>query len=589
MRNVGWIFFCLIVFTAVAGPEFGSVAVAQEQQAGGSFVSSDEYGFINPFKWAALVALVLLWVWTTDWVGRDVTELKLPPAQWVGTNMLIFGLLYWWFVAPIPMFLGFPLLIIVWLVPLFIYIQKRNELVELHERVMTKDHLRYVFSKLSGGKMSAERLQPWQEGPNIELKAMGADEATNNENLYKVRKAPEAYVAVKELVVEAFTRRSTRVMMDFTKDSVAFRYFIDGVWHNGQAREREPTDLMLAVMKTLANLKPEDRRNRQEGSFGAKFPDHKKPLDCNILSQGTKTGERVMLIIQGQPEKLETLADIGMRDQMIERFRELMRSDKGLIVISGKPEGGLSTTFRVSLNSTDRLIRDFSGLEPEGSGEADVMNVAYKTYNLNKPGQAPEELLPAIIRNQPDAIVVRQIENLDTLEMLVDQANKKLIIFTSIHAREAVEALLRVLAMKIDPEAYTEAVVCALNVRLCRRLCPQCKEAFQPSPALLKKLGIPPESCEVLYKTPTPPGPDDPPREPCTKCDDIGYFGRIGIFELAEVDDRMREVMIKQPKLETLRAASKAAGNRTMQEEGIRLVATGVTSLEEVGRALKEA
>ncbi len=544
--------------------------------------------FVNPFLLLLVIFLFCAWVYTTDWIGQDCPDRKLSQQAWVIPNVFIFGMTFWLFCAAIPYFAGFLLAILAWAVPLGMYIKTRNALLDPHERVMTKDHIRYLIGSWSGGKVKRELKEPWAEGPEIQITAMGAsDPSKNTENLYTARKMPDAYVWVKELVHEMIQRRATKVMMDYTKETVAMRYLIDGVWLAGENRDRESSDQMLAVLKLVCNLNPNERRARQSGEFEIKY-DVKKKVICSLNTQGTQTGERVILAVPAITAKLETLEDLGMRDGMIQELKGLMGAPNGLFVFSARPEGGFTTLWHTGLSSTDRLMRDFAGIELKDSREPEVMNIAIKHYDPAA-GQKPEEVLNSVIRNQPDALFVRRIDSPEVFGMLLDQANATRMCFTTVNAKEdAAEAILRLLSLKVPADEYASALNGVLFTRLCRRLCKGCREEFQPSAALLKRLGIPPDKVDKLYKTPTPPGPDDPKKPPCEHCGGIGYYGRVGIFELMKVNDGIRRAIVKTPKLEAIRAASKQAGNKTLQEEAIRLVATGVTSLEEISRVLKE-
>ena len=123
-----------------------------------------------------------------------------------------------------------------------------------------------------------------------------------------------------------------------------------------------------------------------------------------------------------------------------------------------------------------------------------------------------------------------------------------------------------------------------LYERLIRKLCPDCKVGYAPPAEVLKKLGIPPGKVEQLYRTPKPEEVD----KPCKTCQALGYLGRTGLFELLVVTDQMREILIKQPKLELLKQAARAAHQRSLQEEGVLLVAQGITSLQELQRVLQQ-
>ncbi|WDI44104.1 ATPase, T2SS/T4P/T4SS family [Bremerella sp. P1] len=574
---------------AAAAPEAAPAAAPASTPAPVAATDpTDEGFFVNPFLLLPVIILFCMWTYSTDWIGQDCPQRKLSPEAWVIPNVLVFGLTFWLFCAAIPYFGGFLLAILAWAVPLFMYIKTRNAMLDPHERVMTKDHIRYLIGTWSGGKVKRELKEPWEEGPEIQITAMGnSDPAKNTENLYTARKMPDAYVWVKELIFEMITRRASKVMMDYTKETVAMRYLIDGVWLAGENRDRESSDQMLVVLKLISNMNPNERRARQAGEFEIKY-DIKKKVICSLNTQGTQTGERAILAVPAVTAKLETLEDLGMRDAMIQEVKGLMGAPNGLFVFAARPEGGFTTLWQTGLSSTDRLMRDFAGIEVKNSREPEVMNISLKYYDPAA-GEAPEAALTSVIRNQPDALFVRRIDNPEVFGILLNEANSKRMCFTTVNAKEdCAEAILRLLSLKIPADEYASALNGVLYTRLCRRLCKGCREEFQPSVALLKRMGIPPNKVDKLYKTPTPPGPDDPKKPPCEHCGGIGYYGRVGIFELMKVDDGIRRAIVKTPKLEAIRGASKQAGNKTLQEEAIRLVATGVTSLEEISRVLKE-
>ena len=139
--------------------------------------------------------------------------------------------------------------------------------------------------------------------------------------------------------------------------------------------------------------------------------------------------------------------------------------------------------------------------------------------------------------------------------------------------------------LKVSADQFAPVVKVVLNTRLIRKLCEECRQPYAPNPEMLKKLGIPPDRVQALYR---PPAPPEDPKEICQACRGIGYKGRTAIFELLIVDDKLRAALVKQPQLEVLRKVARAAGQRGIQEEGLVLVVKGVTSLQELQRVLKQ-
>jgi type II secretory ATPase GspE/PulE/Tfp pilus assembly ATPase PilB-like protein len=181
-------------------------------------------------------------------------------------------------------------------------------------------------------------------------------------------------------------------------------------------------------------------------------------------------------------------------------------------------------------------------------------------------------------------VICSEIPDAATALVLCEQATKDKLNITTVRAKEAVEALLRVLLLKVPAAKFAPAVIAVVNQRMIRKLCEDCKEAYEPAPALLQKLGIPAGRIEQLYRTPENPDQD----KVCPKCNGIGYFGRTAIFELLVVTPEIREALEKEPKLEVLRQVSLKGGNRNLQQEGIVLVAQGLTSVQELSRVLKQ-
>ena len=396
------------------------------------------------------------------------------------------------------------------------------------------------------------------------------------------------------LVADAVIKRAQQVLLDYSREHVAMRYQIDGMWHSMPAKDRQSGDLMLAVLKKIASLNPAERRQRQNGKFKANF--HKAKLECSLVTQGVQTGERVVLKFTDKKSRipLDTLEDLGMREKMRDRFKEMIKGDGGkFVIISSLPGDGLTTSFRAALNAADRFMHDYVQIQSVDYDDDEVINVEPVTYDPRK-GETPNSMIPDLLLKEPGVFVVPDLTDAATVDTLSDlAADNNMPIITRVNAREAVEALLRVMQYKGSREKFAKAVTGVLNHRLVRRLCDLCKQPYQPPPQLLQKLGIPPGRVQVLYREwqPPPPNPElkeQPEPQICRDCGGVGYLGRIAIFELLTVNDEMRAALVKQPQLEVLRAVAKKGGHRTLQEEGVLTVAMGTTSLVELQRVLKQ-
>jgi type II secretory ATPase GspE/PulE/Tfp pilus assembly ATPase PilB-like protein len=304
----------------------------------------------------------------------------------------------------------------------------------------------------------------------------------------------------------------------------------------------------------------------------------------------------VLVKIATKKPKFETLDDLGMRPAMRERFKELIDESKGFVIVSAPPGEGVSTLWRIALTTADRYVRDFVSIEDKRQPEEDVVNVGPVFFD-GAEGQKTADVLPRLFLKMPDVFVVPDLGDGRAVEMLCDQVNSQnKLVIVRVAAKEASEALLRVMAYKGPLREFAQAVTLVLSGRLVRKLCEPCRQSYQPSPQLLQKLGIPPGRASVLYRDFQPPPPEqrvDAKGKPieieiCEQCGGLGFFGRTGIFEMMVINDVIREALVKTPSLEGIRRAAHMSGHHAMQEEGIVLVAQGTTSLQELQRVLKQ-
>jgi general secretion pathway protein E len=212
---------------------------------------------------------------------------------------------------------------------------------------------------------------------------------------------------------------------------------------------------------------------------------------------------------------------------------------------------------------------------------AEVDNVPVTTFDGSK-GETPATILPKALRFYPEVVGVRDVTDGETANILFDQPAESRMILCGMRAKDSAEAMLRMLMLKVPPAKMSGVISAVVNQRLVRRLCETCKEGYAPPPKILQQLGIPPGKVEAFYR---------PPQEPdrvCEDCGGIGYVGRAAVFEVVFINDAMREILKKKPKLDLLRNEIRKAGIRNLQQEGLFLVVKGVTSIQELSRALKE-
>ncbi|MEN6407820.1 MAG: ATPase, T2SS/T4P/T4SS family [Thermoguttaceae bacterium] len=562
---------------ALAAGDWGNTSLAKDFRGSGYYLS-----------WIKIVACWLIfaaWVYTTDWLSTDCQAVKLDALRWIP---IVFGSFMAAFILSwlIPNFwIAFLLLMVAYVAPLTAYVSYRNKQVGIDEQVLTPDHLRFWLAsrlKKVGVKINAERRDMNESGVPLKLLAKGGlDERTDNARLLLARQSP-GFGAAREILAEGVCGRASSIMLDFTQQGVAMRTMVDGVWIAREAKTREVGDPALESLKLLCGANPQDRKSRQAGEFGFEYESTR--YSATLASQGTPTGERVLLQFEAKKVPFKTLDEIGMRPKLQEQLKGLLDQRKGFVLFSAAPSAGLRSMVNVSLRVCDRYTREFAAVEDERKPYEPVENVPVTFYD-SAAGQSPADVLTSLFRKEPNVVVVRDMVNAQTVHLMCDEIQSNRMLIGTIRARDAAEAILRTLMLGVAPAELADSLSGVISQRLVRKLCDSCKEAYTPPPQVLQQLGIPEGRVQSFYRPPQP-NPEEP-KEPCPVCGGLGYLGRTAIFEVLTIGDAVRNAITSGAKLPALRQAARHDGMKTFQEEGVLLVVKGVTSLPELMRVLK--
>ena len=429
--------------------------------------------------------------------------------------------------------------------------------------------------------------------PSLEIKMIGIAKDEAQGLMIAARQLPGYPVAL-VILANAITSRADRILMDYSAQGATVRYRIDGVWETLPPVDRPTGDAALVVYKKMFGLNPAERRAKQDAKFATNFKDTDWVI--TFTSAGVPSGERVLFQIDTKKPTIKTLNDIGMREAMQETFRGMLNGDKGIVLVSGPPGQGLPTSWRISLESADKFVRDFVSLVNKAEPDPEIINVAQNYFEVGV-GDSPEEQFEKMLLKQPDVLVMPSLVNSYIADRVIDQINthgKHSI--TRMVATDAVDAIIKLLTTyKPEAKEIVKLLSGVLNQRLVRRLCEKCKQPFQPTPQLLQKLGIPAGRVQKLFQPTIPPPPEqrvDAKGNPieieiCKKCNGRGYFGRLAIFELLTVDDKLRKVIMKSAGTpDAIRQFAKQNGHLGFQEEGILACALGMTSLQEIQKMM---
>jgi type II secretory ATPase GspE/PulE/Tfp pilus assembly ATPase PilB-like protein len=539
--------------------------------------------YLNLLKFVPVVLVYLLWVWTTDWVEHDTQELNnLKYGTW---NSVVFcsGVLGLVLVLALPIYaMGVTLLLLAYFIPLLTYIYARNQTVPDDQKVLTPYHL----GEVANGMMMKLGMRPLfnkdtgptdRSGPPIQFIGKSSHGA-GKDDPSRVSQAEESrsFMAAKELVYDAVLRRATDIHLEPTTEQLSVRYRIDGILHAAEPFDRATGDAVVNVFKVLSAMDISEKRKPQDGSFGATLQG--RSLDFRVATSGSKAGEKLVMRILDNSAGITKLEELGMRPKLVEQVRGLVTQPHGMFLCCGPTGAGKSTTLYAALREIDRYQRNIITVEDPIEYQLD--NITQMEVNT-KAGQTFAAMLRSILRQDPDVIMIGEIRDQETASIACQAANTGHMVFSTVHSNDAITSLFRLLDLGVEPFMIASALSAVLAQRLVRNLCEACKEPYKPKPEFLKKANIPADKVDVFYRRP------ENPEQVCPQCGGTGYFGRTGIYELLVLTEPMRDMIRENPSINKIKAEARKNGMIYLQEDGLRQVIQGRTSIEELLRVVK--
>jgi general secretion pathway protein E len=324
---------------------------------------------------------------------------------------------------------------------------------------------------------------------------------------------------------------------------------------------------VLSVLKVLGDMDIAERRRPQEGTFA--FRVDGRDFDVRSHASPTADGEKLALRLL-EAANTRSLEELGMRSKDAATVRDICRRSSGTVLICGPTGEGKTTTAFAALAEIDGVTRNIVTIEDPIEYR---LEVASQIPVNEAAGQTFPTLLRSVLRQDPDVILVGEIRDQETAEIAMRAALTGHLVFSTIHAKDTATAITRLVDMGIDASLLQSALSVIIAQRLVKLLCGNCRRSFQPSAEQLRRYGLPADRVSTLYE---PVG--------CESCGDTGYAGRTSVQEVMVVDQRIRELLVGRPSVETIRKAAVAAGTRSLQRSALKLAVAGRTSLTEVER-----
>ncbi len=390
----------------------------------------------------------------------------------------------------------------------------------------------------------------------------------------EIEAAQEATVVklVNEILIEAIRDRASDVHIEPFESDLRVRYRVDGVLHtaNVPPEIRRFQSAIISRIKILSDLNIAEKRLPQDGGFSVKA--HHRDIDIRVSIVPTAFGEGVVMRILDKQSILIDLTALGMDGDVLERFNGIISLPHGIILVTGPTGSGKTTTLYSALNTirSDRIkiltIEDPIEYFLEGINQVQVRP---------KIGLSFATGLRSFLRHDPDVILVGEIRDLETAEVAVNASLTGHLVFSTLHTNDAPSATTRLLEMGIEPFLVTSSTEGILAQRLVRKICPSCKEAYEPDRSKLPT-DLKLEPGQELYRG-----------VGCRECRNTGYKGRLGIFELLSMSDEIRELIIRRTSAKDIRDLACNQGMRLLRNDGLVKVLGGRTTVEEILRVAK--
>jgi general secretion pathway protein E len=347
------------------------------------------------------------------------------------------------------------------------------------------------------------------------------------------------------------------------------RFRLDGVLYNRLTLPRKLHSAVVSRLKILAKLNIAEKRLPQDGRIEIRIGD--RQVDLRVSTIPTGFGERVVLRLLEKGMRLLGLDEIGLAPDLLAQMERLITLSHGIVLVTGPTGSGKTTTLYAALsriNSPDKnilTIEDPIEYQIDGIGQMQVNPRIDLTFARG---------LRAMVRQDPDVILVGEIRDLETAEIAIQAALTGHLVFSTLHTNDAASAVTRLIDMGIEPFLVSSSVKAIIAQRLVRRVCPVCREEFVPGAVELEELGVDRGSIS---------GPVFRPKG-CPACLETGYQGRSGIYEFMLMDERLKSLILKTSDANEIRRAAVEAGMTTLRADGVRNFLEGKTTMDEVLR-----
>ncbi len=372
------------------------------------------------------------------------------------------------------------------------------------------------------------------------------------------------------ILADAIRKRASDIHLEPYEKVFRVRYRIDGVLHDVMAPPKQMEAAILSRVKIMSNMDIAERRLPQDGRISVKFSS--KEVDLRVSSLPTIFGEKIVMRILDKTGVVLDLQKLGFEEEDLERFRKVIQTPYGMILVTGPTGSGKSTTLYAAVSTINSAEINIMTAEDPVEYNLPGVNQVHVRDDI---GMSFTAALRAFLRQDPDVILVGEMRDTETASIAIRAALTGHLVFSTLHTNDAPSTVTRLLDMGIVPFLVSSSLLMVVAQRLCRRICVECREQIELPLSVLLDVGFKPEEAEGIkvYKG-----------VGCSACANTGYRGRMAIHEILYINPDLQEGIVKLRPANELKEIAVKHGMRTLRQAGLRKVALGMTTLDEIIR-----
>ena len=423
-----------------------------------------------------------------------------------------------------------------------------------------------------GGSTIEEMTEAEEASGSADELELLSDSVDETGDLIEMAQEATVVKLVNDILAEAIRDKASDIHIEPYEHDFKIRYRIDGVLQNinVQAQMRRYQAAIISRIKIMSNLNIAEKRLPQDGGFKARI--HNREIDFRVSVLPTGHGEAVVLRILDRQSINLSLQQLGMAEEVLDNFESLITRPHGIVLVTGPTGSGKTTTLYAALHTivSDEIkiltVEDPIEYYLEGINQIQVREKIGLTFS---------KALRSFLRHDPDVILVGEIRDRETAEVAINASLTGHLVFSTLHTNDSSGANTRLLDMGVEPFLVSSSIEGILAQRLVRKICPHCREGYTPDRGALP--------ADFEFK----PGTQLFKGRGCRECRHIGYRGRVGIYELLQMNDEIRELVVQRSSAGVIQKTALRSGLRLLREDGWNKVRAGITTPEEVLRVTK--